>query len=287
MKPPPFEYVRAESPEHAVALLHEHGDEAKVLAGGQSLVPMMNLRLARPGVLVDVNRIGLDEVRAGPDGLRLGATVRQHQLLEDRAIAGAAPLLPLAAAFIAHPAVRNRGTVCGSLCHADPTAELPSVALALDATVDVSGPSGSRTVPIADFFVSAFTPALEPDELVTGVTFAPSGRERVAFTEIAERGGDFAVAAVAVRLRVEGGTVRTAHVVLAGAESVPVRSKGAEQALVGNALDGATIDEAAHAGGQAVDPPADIHASSAFKRHLLTTLMSRALHDVARSEEHR
>jgi CO/xanthine dehydrogenase FAD-binding subunit len=197
VRPPPFAHVAPRSVDEALAHLAEHGDEAKVLAGGQSLLPLMALRLARPAVLVDVTRVpGLDAVGVDPDGwLRIGATARQRAVERSALVAGHLPVLVEAVRHIAHVPIRTQGTVGGSLCHADPAAELPLVAVAIGAELVIAGPGGERVVPAVDFFRGFLETALGPDELLTAVRF-PVVTERTAFAELARREGDFAVAAV-------------------------------------------------------------------------------------------
>ena len=198
MKPAPFDHLPVETVEDAVAALVEHGDRAKVLAGGQSLVPLLNLRLARPAVLVDVNRVaGLDGIEAN-GMLSVGALVRQADALASAAVAEHARLLHEALRHVGHPATRNRGTIGGSIAHADPAAELPAVLLALDGEVDVSGPGGERAIPAADLFLGPFTTSVATNELLTRVRVPRSSDRRFGFAEIARRHGDFALAGAAV-----------------------------------------------------------------------------------------
>jgi carbon-monoxide dehydrogenase medium subunit len=220
-----FEYVRAEGTDHALALLTEHGDEAKPVAGGQSLVPLLNLRLARPSVIVDVNDLPLDQVETVAGTLRTGALVRHRTLCLDPAIGAANPLLARAATFIGHTAIRNRGTVGGSIAHADPSAELSLVAVVCAADISVSSAAGSRSIAARDFFRGPFTTDLEPEEAVIGISWpALDPSARWGFAEIAERTGDFADAAAAVLVR--GGT---AEVAVAGVPGSPVLLPAAGQ----------------------------------------------------------
>jgi CO/xanthine dehydrogenase FAD-binding subunit len=299
VKPAPFEYVAPDSVEAALAVLAERGAEAKVLAGGQSLVPMMNFRLARPGVLVDLNRLReLDYVRADGGALRLGAMTRQRRLERDPLVRGRAPLLAEAAPWIAHPQIRNRGTVGGSLAHADPAAELPAVMVALRATLHLRGPRGPRQVQASEFFVGLLSTALEPDEILTEIEVpaAPAadeapggspagtggaGAERTgwAFAEVARRHGDYAQVGVAAMARLDGdGLLREARLVFLSAGEVPMEARRAAALLAGRRPAPALFDEAAAlAAGEEIDPTGDIHASAAFKRHLARVLARRAL----------
>ena len=278
MKPAPFEYHRARSAKEAVALLHDLGAEAKVLAGGQSLVPMMKLRLARPAAVVDINRAReLDYVRAGNGRLAFGALARLDSL-ETEAVRPHCPLLAEAAGHIAHAAVRHRGTVCGSLAHADPAAELPVLALALDAELVALGPGGQRLLPAREFFVTYLTTALAPDELLVEARFpvlAPTAG--ASFTELSRRPGDFAIVAAAAVLDAAGGIVRRARIALGAVADRAVRSEAAEAALVGQLATPATFDAAARVAAEPLDPPSDVHGSGAYRKHLARVLVRRAL----------
>ncbi|HEX9801139.1 MAG TPA: xanthine dehydrogenase family protein subunit M [Thermoanaerobaculia bacterium] len=282
MKPAPFDYVAARSLDEALEALAERADDAKALAGGQSLIPVLNFRLAQPAVLVDLNRVaGLDSVieEAG-GGLRLGALVRQRSLERDPRIARRAPLLAEATAYVAHPQIRNRGTLGGSLAHADPAAELPAVALALDAELTLRRRGGERRLAAREFFIGLFSTALAPGELVTEIRLPPSPpRTGHAFVEFARRHGDYALAGVAARVTLdEGGACRAARLVLVAVGDGPVDARRAAAALAGTALDAAALAAAAElAAGAEIDPLGDIHASAEFKRHLVRVLVVRAL----------
>lgn len=278
MKPPPFEYHRVGNGKEAVALLRELGADAKILAGGQSLVPMMKLRLARPAALIDINRAReLDYVRVADDRLTFGALARLDAL-ETRPVRQHSPILAEAARHIAHPAIRHRGTVCGSLAHADPAAELPVLALALDAELVALGPRGERTVPARDFFVTYLTTALAADELLVEARFpAPTPATGAAFIELSRRTGDFAIVAAAVMLEGAAGTVRRARIALGAVADRAVRSESAEAALVGQPATPATFEAAARAAAEPLDPPSDVHGSSAYRKHLARVVVRRAL----------
>jgi carbon-monoxide dehydrogenase medium subunit len=278
VKPAPFVYHAPREIDAAVALLAEHGDEAKVLAGGQSLVPMLALRLTAPGHLVDLGRV--DELRAVSfvGGLRVGAGVTQRALERSAPLVRACPLLAEALPCIAHPPVRNRGTVCGSLAHADPAAELPAVMVALDATLTARGPSGERNIAARDFFLSFLETALEPDEVLTAV-HVPPWRPGAgwAFVELSRRSGDFAIAGVAAVVAVVDGKVLEARLAACGVGSIPLRLSGGETALQGRPLDDGAIDDAAAAAVAELDPPSDVHAPGAYRRHVTRVLVRRAL----------
>lgn len=280
MKPPPFEYVAPETLEEAVEALARHGEEAKLLAGGQSLVPLMALRLASPGVLVDLNRVSeLAYVRREPDGLAVGAMTRQRDVEALPGLEDECAMLAEAIALVGHVAIRNRGTVGGSLAHADPAAEWPALALALDAECEVRGPGGARTVAAADLFETYFTTTLAPDEILTEVRLRlPRGRVGSAFVELARRHGDFALAGTGAVLWLDDeGAVEDARVVLIGVKDTAVRSGAAEAALRGERPTDARIAEAAAAVGADIEPVSDVHATADYRRHLAVVLTRRAL----------
>jgi len=259
MKPAPFRYERPETVDEAAALLSEHGDEAKVLAGGQSLVPMLNFRLARPSVLVDVNRIaGLDAV----DDCRVGATVRQKDFRGNALVDQAMP-------FVGHFVTRNRGTVGGSVAHADASAELPLCLLVLGGSVRTAK---GRSIEADDFFVSHFTTALEPDELLVETVWPAGGS--VAFEEVALRHGDFALSMCACSLEVDGGTIRSARV---GVGAVVDRPTLLELGLAGASAAPETAREAGARAAALVDPPGNVHASAGYLKHLTGVVVERAL----------
>ncbi len=286
MKPPPFEYVAPRTLEEALDVLAERGFDAKILAGGQSLVPLLNFRLASPAVLVDVNRIpGLDGVRETEDGgLAIGALVRQRRLERDLAVARRSPLAAETAPFIAHPQIRNRGTVGGSLAHADPAAELPAVALAAGATMLVRKKDGERRVGAKDFYLSLMTTDLAPEEMLVEVELPPMPpRTGWAFREFARRHGDYALAGVAVLVSLdEGGACREARLVFLSAGDVPMEASEAGALLAGQEITESSIAAAAaHAAEKEIEPTGDIHASEDYKRHLAAVLARRALRAAA------
>jgi len=280
MKPAAFDYHRAETVEHALELLQQHGWDAKLLAGGQSLVPAMNFRLAMPAVLIDLNRIpGLDHIREEAGALRLGTMVRQHAAEVSPAVAAAAPLLAEALPFVAHPQIRNRGTIGGTIAHADPAAELPAVMMALGALFHVAGPNGTRTIGVDGFFTGLFATALEPDEMLVEIEIPRAEpRTGTAFLEVSRRHGDFALAGIAAAVALdEGGRCADARIVLMGVGEGPALAMGAAAALAGADPTADAIRAAADAAMSELDPPYDIHASADYRRHLVGVLVNRAL----------
>lgn len=283
MKAPVVGYIRAESPEHAVALLHQHGEDAKLLAGGQSLLPMLNMRLARPSVLVDIGHIaGLDGVVADNDTVEVGALTTHHDMARLRLPhSRGVDALREAAGHIGHYPIRVRGTVGGSLAHADSTAEWALMALAMDATMLVTGPTGNREVAASGFFKGLFTTDLEPDEMIVGVRFRRAGGH-ARLEEYARRRGDFAIVAAASGVKVEGGRCVDAGIALGGVESMPVRVEAAERLLSGawvadEAVHDELVREVAFVCSQAVSPGSDNHASREYRRRLVATLVDRSL----------
>lgn len=277
MKPAPFAYAKARTLEEAIDLLGTRS-EARLLAGGQSLLATLNMRLSAPRILIDINGIAdLDRVVRKDGMIEIGALVRHAQAARTREIAEHAPLIARALPHIAHPAIRNRGTVGGSIAHADAAAELPLVLQTLAGEVEVTGPSGVRLVPSEEFFVSHLTSCLEADEIVTEVRFPVTGPGWGAgFAEVAPRHGDYAVCAVACALRVEGGVVVEAHLGAGAVSDRPLRLPAAERALVGSRCDGAVLASAADEARRAVDPSDGMHASAEYRRHLTGVLVSRA-----------
>lgn len=288
MKPPPFAYAAPETLEAALALLAEHGDDAKLLAGGQSLVPLLNFRLARPALLIDLNRLSdLDFVRQnGGGGLALGALVRHRRLERDPLIAAAAPLLRGAAPHIAHPQIRNRGTLGGSLAHADSRAELPAVMVALEARFRLQRAGGERWIEARDFFLGLLTSDLAADEILTEVSLPPLvSKSGWAFLEVARRHGDYGQAGVAVRIGLdENGTCRQARLVYLSAGGSPLLAERAAALLEGRTPSPDLFAAAAEEAGREVQPTDDMHGTVAYKRHLARVLTVRALNQaVARA----
>ena len=269
MKPAPFVYVAPASLDEAVAALGEHGEDAKVLAGGQSLIPLLSLRLARPTALIDLNGVAELSSISANGAVTIGAMTRHRAVERSSEVARLVPLLSAAVPYIGHAAIRTRGTIGGSLAHADPAAELPAVALALDATFEVRSTRGSRVIAADDFFEGYFTTALTPDEVLTSVTFPKAAPGTgVSVQEMARRHGDFAmVAAVAT---VAPGDVRIAMINVADR---PVRAREAEAAMQA----GVSIDEAAALAVRDLDPSADLHATAAYRRSVAEVLVRRAL----------
>lgn len=277
MKLPAFDYACPTTLAEAVTLLG--APDAKVLAGGQSLVPMLAFRVAAPSLLVDLRKLGLNKIDISDAGVRLGATVRWRDILDDARLARAHPLLVAAIRHVAHYQIRNRGTVGGSVAHADPAAEMPGIVVTCDAEIAVTGMGGARVIPAREFFVSALTTALAPDEIITEIRLPawPASR-RFGFEEFALRRGDFAIAATAVFYDLDkGGRAANAHVGVIGVGDRPARLPSVEAVLNGARVDADTIARAAAATSTAVTPPADIHASAAYRRSLVGTMVERAL----------
>jgi carbon-monoxide dehydrogenase medium subunit len=289
VKPASFEYFCPHTLDEALALLDEHGAEAKPLAGGQSLIPAMNFRLATPAVLVDLNGLPeLSYVTTGANGLRIGGMTRHRALERSDLVARDAPLVAAAMPFVAHPAIRVRGTLGGSVAHADPAAELPAALLALQATFLLKNRRRSRGVPAADFFTGLFSTALEPGELLTEVAIPRLGpRTACAFEEMSRRHGDYALAgAAAVVALDERGRCSTVRVALLGVADRPVLAEHASRLLMGQTPSAEAVRAAADAAAtQDIEPPADIHATSVYRRHLASVMMRRALARAFKSVE--
>jgi aerobic carbon-monoxide dehydrogenase medium subunit len=279
MKLPQFEYACPATLSEAVALLAARNGEAKVLAGGQSLIPMMAFRIAHPALLVDLRKLpDMREIKISNDGVRLGALVRWRDITDDARLENAHPLLKAAIEHVAHYQIRNRGTVGGSLAHADPAAELPGIAVTCDAEIAVSGKSGARVIKAKDFFLGALATALEPDEIVTELRLPAWPRQRRwGFEEFARRRGDFAMAGVAAYYDLDQGRAANVHVGVIGIGDRPRRLTAVENVLNGRTIDAATIAKAEAAASAAVEPQDDIHASAAYRRALVGTLLERAL----------
>ena len=280
MKPPPFEYLAPRSLDEAVAALAEHGDEAKAMAGGQSLVPLLAFRLARPSVIVDLNGIpGLEGARLDDTTLEIGALTRQRDVERMPGLRERCPMITEAVEQIGHVAIRNRGTVGGSLAHADPAAEWTALALALDAECEVVGPKGTRTVPASEFVVTYFTTVLEPDEVLTRIRLGiPNGSSGSCFLELARRHGDFAIAGVGALVVLDaGGAVGDARLALIGVGDRAVRAESAEQVLRGSRPTAELLADAARTVEAELAPNGDIHASADYRRHVAGVLVRRAL----------
>jgi len=283
MKLPPFDYACPTTLPEAIELLASH-DDAKAIAGGQSLVPMLAFRLAQPSLLVDLRKLAdLRGIRISDAGVTLGAMVRWRDIEDDERLETAHPLLKAAISHVAHYQIRNRGTVGGSIAHADPAAEMPGIAMTCDAEIAVVGKSGAHVIQAADFFQGALTTALTTDEIIVEVRLPawPAGR-RWGFQEFARRRGDFAMAAAAVFYdQDERGKARNAHVGVIGVGDRPLRLTAVEDLLNGESIDEATIAKADAATSAAVEPQDDIHASAAYRRSLVGTMVERALTSAA------
>jgi carbon-monoxide dehydrogenase medium subunit len=279
MKLPPFEYACPTTLNEAVALLASHQGEAKALAGGQSLMPMMAFRVAQPTLLVDLRKLNdLRGIKIGADGVRLGALVRWRDILDDKRLDTANPLLKAAISHVAHYQIRNRGTVGGSIAHADPAAEMPGICQTCDAVISVVGKGGARQINAIDFFQGALTTALTPDEIVTEIHLpAWPATRRYDFQEFARRRGDFAMSGVALYYDTEGGKAVNAHIGVIGVGDHARRLSKAEAVMNGNVVNEALAVKAGEAASAEVEPQDDIHASAAYRRSLTGTLVERAL----------
>jgi carbon-monoxide dehydrogenase medium subunit len=283
MKLPPFEYACPTTINEAVALLASHDGEAKPLAGGQSLVPMLAFRVASPSLLVDLRKLAeLRQIKIAADGVTLGAMVRWRDILDDARLRKAHPLLVAAVEHVAHYQIRNRGTVGGSIAHADPAAEMPGIVVTCEAKIAVVGKSGARVIDAANFFQGPLMTALKPDEIITEIRLpAWPTKRRFGFQEFARRRGDFAMAAAMLFYDEENGKARNAHVGAIGVADRPLRLPAVEQVLNGNAIDEAIIAKAEAAASASVDPDDDIHASGAYRKALIGVMVERALKSAA------
>jgi carbon-monoxide dehydrogenase medium subunit len=279
MKPAQFEYAAPHSVDEAIEELRRSDGDAKILAGGQSLVPLLNMRLATPARLVDLNRVPeLRYVAERDGGIAIGAMARQRTVERDQQVAARVPLLAEAIRWVGHPAIRNRGTVGGSIAHGDPAAELPAIAVCLDARITVRGPGGERTLAAEDLYLGYMATTLEPDEVLTEVWFptAPPNTGQ-AWIEFARRHGDFALAGVGVSLTLFGESIREARLGLTGVGGTPVRARAAEGILAGGPLDDERLRAAVEAVRAAIEPDSDIHASAEYRVHLAGVLTERAV----------
>jgi len=283
MKLPPFEYACPTTINEAVALLASHDGEAKPLAGGQSLVPMLAFRVASPSLLVDLRKLAeLRQIKIADDGVTLGAMVRWRDILDDARLRKAHPLLVAAIEHVAHYQIRNRGTVGGSIAHADPAAEMPGIVVTCEAKIAAVGKAGARVIDAANFFQGPLMTALKPDEIITEIRLpAWPARRRFGFQEFARRRGDFAMAAAMLFYDEEGGKARNAHVGAIGVADRPLRLPAVEQVLNGNVIDDANIAKAEAAASASVDPDDDIHASGAYRKALIGVMVERALKSAA------
>ena len=284
MKPAPFDYVRATHPDQALELLASAGDESKLLAGGQSLIPMLNFRLARPAVLIDIGRLGeLSYINRQDGSLRIGATTRQAQLERSKLVSAGWPLLARAIGWVAHPQIRSVGTVGGSVAHADPAAELPVACSVLEARMTVGSRSGQREISADDFFVTHLTSAIEADEMLLEIAIpaAPDGAGQ-SFVEYSRRHGDFALggAAVVMPLNAEGRCAGV-RITLMTAAPVPWRARTAEKLLEGELPDAKQLAAAAEAAAAEISPTSDIHGGNSYRKALAQTLCFQALTEAA------
>lgn len=283
MKAPSFSYERAKSVANAIELLARHGPDAQILAGGQSLMPMLNFRVARPAVLVDINAIAdLAAIRVDKKGVFIGALARHADIERSGEIAEQLPLVAVAMPHIAHPAIRNRGTFGGSCALADPAAELPACCVALGAEFRIAGPKGERSVPADKFFAGVYTTALQPGEILLGAQFPPRQAGYVSrFMELTRRHGDYAMVGAAAHGRLDKGRLSDLKFVYFAAGDRPIQARELTRAVEGKPLDAATIDAAVAALKEDLDPPGDLHASSALKRHLAGVIARRMLNEYA------
>jgi carbon-monoxide dehydrogenase medium subunit len=279
VKPAPFDYFDPRHLDEALERLHSFGDDAKVLAGGQSLMPLLNLRLARPAAIVDINRLpGLDTFATDQTTVRLGALVRQRDL--ERWASGHHPLLAATLRLVGHWAIRNRGTVAGNIVHADPASELPAVLLCLEGTISVRSRTGARQIAAADFFQGPLMTALRSDELVTETIWPlPTSGMGWGLHEVARRHGDFALAGAVALLTVHGERIDSARIALFGVGPSPVRARAAEAALIGELASATLLTQAGVVASEGLDPQSDLHAPAAYRRRVAATLTARALTD--------
>lgn len=285
MKPAKFDYVAPTTVEAAVEALLAANGEGKVLAGGQSLLPLLNFRMARPAVLVDLNGIeGLSFIELRGDRIAIGALTRHRELEQSPLIAAKLPVMAAAMRHVAHLAIRNRGTIGGSLSHADPAAELPMLALFYGSELLVHGPAGRRVIAAEDFFVDALTNCLEPEEIVVEIGFPILPHDGWAFEEVARRFGDFALASIAVSIRRSSSTIDDARVAVMGVADTPLRLREVEEKLDGLAIDDQTPDRFSEFVTSSVSTNGDLHASAEYRQHLLGQLALRAMRTALAAE---
>jgi carbon-monoxide dehydrogenase medium subunit len=279
MKPPIFDFVSPGSLQEALALLAAGDGDAKLVAGGQSLVPMLNFRLLNPSLLIDVSRLAeLREIREDADYLGIGAATRHHELEMSPVVTKHFPVLSAAMRHVAHLAIRNKGTIGGSLCHGDPAAELPMMIRLLDARLVVQGPEGERIVEAADFYLAALTPDIAENEILVDVRLPYlSPNTGWGFEEFARKSGDFALAGAAALIKADDGRITEARISLMGVDETPLRAAEAEEMLVGNALEPALGEQVCKSAQDLVNPNSDLHASADYRRHLIGAMTGRAL----------
>jgi carbon-monoxide dehydrogenase medium subunit len=276
MIPAGFEYERAESVDHALELLRTKED-AKLLAGGHSLLPLMKLRLARPGTLVDISRLGLSGVRDAGDHIAIGALTRHHDLNNDPVAKQHCPIVAYAAGLVGDPQVRHRGTIGGSLAHGDPASDLPTICLTLDAVIVARGPNGEREIPASDFFRGFFETALGEDEILTEVRLPKVGAAGWSYIKFRQRALDWATVGVAAVVGAANGSIEGARIGLTNMGQTPLRARAAEAAMAGAPRD--AIGQAAERADEGTDPPSDTWASADFRRHLVRVLTTRAVEE--------
>jgi carbon-monoxide dehydrogenase medium subunit/2-furoyl-CoA dehydrogenase FAD binding subunit len=282
MKPSAFEYFAPNTVKEAVGLLVQYEDEAKILAGGQSLVPIMNFRLGRPEVLIDINKIkGLDHIKEEGDELLVGALTRERDLELSPLVQQGCPLLAEAVSFIGHIPIRNRGTIGGSLVHADPSSELPTVICCLDGEMKVVGPSGERTLEPEEFFLTYLTTSLEPSEILVEVKIPKLPQNTGwSFVELSRRTGDFAIVGVAALLFMEsGGVCKEARIALGGVAPTPIRVEEAEEVLAGQKITDALIEKAGEEAAEATETEPDYHASAEYRKEMTRVFVQKALQE--------
>jgi len=278
VKPASFRFSRPTQLDEALALLADHGDEAVVMAGGQSLTPLLNLRMSRPEIVVDVSRVrGLDGLTAAEDGVTVGATCRARRVELDADVRAVLPIVPAALSHVGHPQIRNRSTLGGMVAFADPAAEIPAVLRACDGTVELRSASGSRQVEAANFFIGVYQTARADNELVTSLRFAVPPHHHFVVTEHARRHGDFAIAGAVIGLDLKQRTVRGLRLCFFGVGSGPVRLEELEQRFIGAELDDRVTAEIAAGVADLLTPPSDVHASADYRRHTASVVTKRSL----------
>ena len=279
MKPAPFDYYDPDSVEEVLDLLQQYGDDAKILAGGQSLGPLLNMRLSTPQIIVDLNRVAdLEYYKSDDTGLKVGAMTRQSTLEDDTNLRTTQPILAASIPYIGHRSIRNRGTVGGSVAHADPAAEWPAIMLALDGTILIRNTTGTRTIDASDFYISALTTDLKPDEILVEIQLPnwvkTSGWS---FIEFSRRHGDFAILGVATYLTIENRRCTKSRIAIIGGGPIPIRTSKAESMLIGETISDELLKDVAEQASKELDPDSDMHASADYRRHLASVLVSSAL----------
>ena len=280
MKPPPFDYVAPETLEEALDVLAEHGDEAQPLAGGQSLVPMLSLRVARPSVVVDLQKIAALKGISANGALRLGAMTRQKEVLDSDGVRKVLPALAAATWLVGHYQTRNRGTIGGSISLGEPAAENPAFALALDAELELSSKRGTRTVKTSDFYTGPYMTERADDELLTAITYRPAANARIAVDEVAQRRGDFALSGLVAYVEENGGVIADARIAWFGMGSQPLRAPQVEAALKGASLSGLDLAGLGELALADTDPLEDVHATADYRRDAGRALFRRVMNKI-------